>query len=453
MYKDSISKFISTVPSESVTEFCYCSREDCRTSQLQRIRIKRSSDMKFMKSGLLIFLALVTVSNLSRVDSFVWTKLPRMNAGSDITYTTSNTRRSIQLFQSEKDKDIQHEFTSDELTMRRLDAVGVSVSKFGFLSLLSISSTENQSYVIPVRITSDQSDYLAANSVEALTYIQLLGYGIDMASAGVFPPRILHDLVALHCTNNENAINDEGCSIIQNMLERDLPEGISFYDANPWLRSRVKFPKIELDCVKLELIDVHGEETSQSTSDDLASFIPFSFILECRVEGKRLNVLLCSEILPDNIIDDDCFDVGCEPLQAVSYQYGPASAAFTALSLALRYQAPLSISNEAFDRVREKHSSSIIGCDKSNFDSNIRRILPRWRSTGDLKGQTERIEKNLMQGFEANKLEGALRIAIEKGDEVAAQKIRERLGKFDSFDDLPTSTENSGVQRGTGGFQ
>jgi len=332
--------------------------------------------------------------------------------------------------------------------IRRLDPVGVSVSEYGFVALFSVLM-DDCSAILPIRITSDPMDANAANSVEALTYIQLLGYGIDMGSAGVFPPRLLDDLAALHCTNNDDAQADEGCVIIRESLDKYLPEDVTFYDANPWLRSRVKFPKVELNAIRLDLPSFAPSKESEGESFPM--LVPFDFTLECLVDGKRLGIYLSTEL-----VDDSADSSGCEPLQATSYQYGPASAAFTSLSLALRYKTPMSMSNDVLLRIQKSYPFSYLRYEEGAMSEAIGAVFPRWRSTTDLKGQTERVEKNLMQSFEANKLEGALRIAIEKGDDAAAQKIRERLDKFDSFEDLPTIEEEGAsvnYEKGEEGFQ
>lgn len=336
------------------------------------------------------------------------------------------------------------------ITLRRLDPIGVSVSKDGFLALLSTSipsnkgADEHSRVVLPIRITTDPIDEVAASSVEALTFIQLLGYDIDMGAAAVLPPRLLQDLVALHCTHNNEAVQDEGCSIIQEVLVRDLPNGVSFYEANPWQRSRVKFPNIILNGVRLELpVSVaadfdNGEESLLACNGETLPVIPFRFLLECSVDGKPLETCLFSE---DEELSDKELKNKSEPLQATSYHYGPASAAFTAISLSFRYKCPISISLSSLIDAQKLHPTSFITCEDADFEASVNDVLPKWKSADDLRGQTERIDKNLMSGFEANKLEGALKIALEKGDEVAAQKIREKLEKYDSFEDLPTTVD------------
>ena len=416
----------------------------------------------------LVFATVLLSDSLDGVDALINHRCMNTSFGSFQNFPGKSKRRQQQQRQlssrgfkkaiSLSSKNAKDEWADDEGTsvntyndgIRKLNPVGVSVSKDGFLSLLSVSLRNNASTssidsdakqcVIPIRITSDSADSTAANSVEALTYIQLLGYGIDMGTAGVFPPRILADLVALYCTNNEDATSCEGYKNIENVLKRDLPEGVSYYEANPWLRSRVEFPKISLIGVRLELsglCEVDGNV-------EMTQFVPIDFVLECLVDGKKLDVSLCSEIVQSDDSKVEGADIGCEALQETSYSYNAASAAFTALSLAIRYKAPLSITNENLSAILSMYSSSIILCDEaSTMDASIRSVLPKWRSAEDLKGQTERVEKNLMQSFEANKLEGALRIAIEKGDKVAEEKIRQQMQKYESFDDLPTLSKSS----------
>ena len=67
------------------------------------------------------------------------------------------------------------------------------------------------------------------------------------------------------------------------------------------------------------------------------------------------------------------------------------------------------------------------------------RLLPDWRSLTDLRDQSQRVSQNINQSYEVHKLQGALRIATERGDTAAIEKIRAALDKLDDFDDLPTA--------------
>lgn len=64
--------------------------------------------------------------------------------------------------------------------------------------------------------------------------------------------------------------------------------------------------------------------------------------------------------------------------------------------------------------------------------------FPLFRSKEDSMAQNARVSNQLSTAFEANTLEAALRMAVEKGDEAAQEKIRLALKKFDNFpDDAP----------------
>ena len=74
--------------------------------------------------------------------------------------------------------------------------------------------------------------------------------------------------------------------------------------------------------------------------------------------------------------------------------------------------------------------------------------FPLFRSKEDSMAQNARVSNQLTTAFEANTLEAALRMAVEKGDEAAEEKIRLALKKFDNFPDdavpPPTMVPESG---------
>eukprot|EP00957_Ditylum_brightwellii_P023376 1763544-Ditylum_brightwellii.AAC.1 len=65
----------------------------------------------------------------------------------------------------------------------------------------------------------------------------------------------------------------------------------------------------------------------------------------------------------------------------------------------------------------------------------ISKVLPRWRAANTIRETSERVDRTVQRGFEENKLRGALRIAMEKGDDLAAKRIRDEIKKLNSFDD------------------
>merc|ERR1739844_223356 len=63
-------------------------------------------------------------------------------------------------------------------------------------------------------------------------------------------------------------------------------------------------------------------------------------------------------------------------------------------------------------------------------DKAIQSVLPQWRSTNALQSQSKRVVENIEQGFQLTTLQGALKIALQKGDDVAAEKIRAEIDKL-----------------------
>ena len=96
------------------------------------------------------------------------------------------------------------------------------------------------------------------------------------------------------------------------------------------------------------------------------------------------------------------------------------------------------------------HSIPAIVTSEGNYDTAISRLLPDWRSLTDLREQSERVSQNINESYEVHKLHGALRIATEKGDLAAMEKIRAALDELDGFDDLPTAKKNDGDKNDKG---
>lgn len=264
--------------------------------------------------------------------------------------------------------------------VRRLSLAGVSVSPEGFWVILSVP----QEGFWPIQVTSNLDDSSAATSPEALTILQLIS-GVDMAGA-ILPPDVLSKLSVLQSENNDDVIAQS----ITDFVRKTLPEDTQSYSsAHPWLQSRTKLPQVTLDDVQMKPI-----------------------ALNCKSSGIGSFEL----ILTDDILKDVC------------YNYDePASANFMAVALALRYKAPfeLTTSVETLD------------------EDELHQRFPLFKSADNLLESSQRVTKNIERGFEYHKLSGALRIAVERGDLVAADRIREKLDAFDSLDDLPTLEDHS----------
>ena len=284
---------------------------------------------------------------------------------------------------------------SPSTTVRRLSVHGVSVSPQGFVIILSVPNGG----FWPVRVTSNPDDESSATSAEALTILQLIG-GVDMAGP-ILPPDVLSQIAILQSEKEEHQTpGDVVAKEIREYVQPSLPEGVSSYtEAHPWFRSRVKLPQVTLDEVQLHPLKLH-----------------------CKARGiGSFEVVLTDDIL-----------------QEVCYEYDDkASRNFVTFALALRYMAPIEVVGEP----DMKTQSLVIDVVKTEED--LGRLFPLFKSANNLVESSQRVTKNIERGFEYNKLSGALRIATERGDYAAAQRIQEQLDKFDSLDDLPT-LENDG---------
>ena len=100
--------------------------------------------------------------------------------------------------------------------------------------------------------------------------------------------------------------------------------------------------------------------------------------------------------------------------------------------------------NEASDITQDNSSDqqsnllrkvSICVSEQQNSDFDIREFLPKWKSLDSLQSTSQRVVENIEQGFKITKLESALKIAIQKGDQLAAQKIRAEINRLLNTDD------------------
>ena len=284
--------------------------------------------------------------------------------------------------------------SSDQETVpkrTRASVDGVSLAPQGFWVMLRVAPDA----YLPWQVTDDPADARAATSAEALTMIQLLS-SVDMAGA-ILPPDTLIKLIVLHCEYLfEEGDEDELSDSILEFIQESLPNAtIKFGDAHPWFQSRVKLPQASLDEL---LVTPHGGDTSES-----------SFSLTCSVKDFGTVTFTPSQ----------------ENLKQVLYEYHPTtSMAFTCLALALRYKAPITVIN---------------GADQVVDLEQVKQKFPMFATVDTLQKTSNRAQENIVRGFEIHKLTGALRIAMERGDEAAAAKIRQELDKYDSMDELPTA--------------
>ena len=57
-------------------------------------------------------------------------------------------------------------------------------------------------------------------------------------------------------------------------------------------------------------------------------------------------------------------------------------------------------------------------------------MLPQWRSVHSLETQSQRVVTNIEQGFQLTRLQSALNIARDKGDNLAMEKIQAEIEKL-----------------------
>ncbi|CAB9511816.1 expressed unknown protein [Seminavis robusta] len=277
---------------------------------------------------------------------------------------------------------------------RRASLEGVSLAPTGFWVMLRIA----QDGYLPWQVTDDPQDAYAATSAEALTMIQLLS-GVDMAGA-ILPPDVLAKLVIHHCESlvaqqqspmffaKQVAIAKDILDYVQETLPNST---VAFSQVHQWTQSRVQLPEATLD-------EVLVTDNTQA---------PFALTCTLRDFGSLT------------------FTPSLQSLQAVLYQFSPqTSLAFTALALALRYRAPITVQS------KEKLPLTLQG---------IQQKFPMYAAKSTLQQSSNRVQQNIVRGFEIHKLSGALKIALEKGDHAAAAKIRKALDEYDSMDELPTA--------------
>ena len=210
-----------------------------------------------------------------------------------------------------------------------------------------------------------------------------------MAGA-ILPPDVLSKMVVLGCEA------DPSIGIAEQLLARVytlLPEGSTTYTETPdWYKAKIRLPRVMLNEVRM---------------------MPLS--MECSIR----DIGSFSLRLSDPVVKKVCYDFD-----------NKTSSAFLAVALALRYNAPLVL-------------GEIANLDTLN-EEEITERFPMYSSVGTLQDTSQRVTKNIARGFEVNNLQGALRIAMDRGDTRAVERIREKLDEYDKMDDLPTLEESNG---------
>ena len=281
----------------------------------------------------------------------------------------------------------------------------------------------------------------------------------DELGLGSFEPSIPSTLVS-DSVGNLRLVDESSDTIalVNNVIARSLSEDENFEEASKSSRAKVVFPTMTLDQVRIESIMPDavinkGASTAQHLGGIGMKPPPLKLVLEITVAGSnRLEIPLYSETtsleelvaLPAATKAE--IETSSSILRELSLSFDPdVSANFMALALALRYKVPITVSADLLDVLAHQfqsdnvHAIPAIVTSGENYNTAISRLLPDWRSLTDLREQSQRVSQNINQSYEVHKLQGALRIATERGDTAAIEKIRAALDKIDDFEDLPTA--------------
>eukprot|EP00978_Attheya_sp_CCMP212_P043786 scaffold291780_cov67-Attheya_sp.AAC.1 len=189
--------------------------------------------------------------------------------------------------------------------------------------------------VLPVTTNRNQQDTMQVKSPEALTILQLIG-NIDMAGV-LLPPQLLQSLVSLYCSisihsnsihnemknpennhpnddddNDQVFVEDElGLSLqdkydddkdkslrtimegINEFVQETLPSSESesksesssllYAEASPWARSKVRYPRMTLDAVRLMRKNTTNTNTTTGSTTTSTSTTTTDMIMDCTV--------------------------------------------------------------------------------------------------------------------------------------------------------------------------
>lgn len=327
------------------------------------------------------------------------------------------------------------ESDDDSLRIYRAAFSGVAVSPTGFWVMLRVAPDQYW----PVQVTAVKTiatatasnNRPAVTSPEALTLLQLLA-GVDMAGA-ILPPDILARIIIGVCDEEDNAnanANFNSNRIIRDLVRRSsnwpdqAPVDAAYLDLPDWWQSRIRLPICTMDEIQFY------QETSTSTNGGGGG----TWEYQCQVQdmGPQTVTPTCSVLQKvawcdpaDAAADDEeTEDVPCRE-----------QAAFFALALALRYQAPIRLSLASTTSSAASSNSLLL-----SHDQMVQKF-PLYRSRDKLQETSGAVTANIERGFEIHKLQRALQIAIQKQDMAAAAKIRVRLDEMDSLQDLPVQPE------------
>jgi hypothetical protein len=266
-------------------------------------------------------------------------------------------------------------YAHDDSPTARVYVAGVAISLNGLYAFLETSSG-----YFPVQVTDDTS---ATNSPAALLLLQLLA-GIDMATP-LFPPELLSQLVVSYVMQGGSATCEVAKHIRMSILEQeqhqlqdDVDESMDDYNDNWSLTSDIQLPICSLDEVTYD-----GSTWKWSV----------------RVHEAQKSLVV---VVADN--DDNTLE----------HLYAPNTAAAVSIALALRYRAPI--------RMTQTLSSSLV-----LTTLQVHQQFPMFRSSSDLLGQSNNVSEMVQHAYQLTRLQAALRVAKQKGDGKAEQSIRKQI--------------------------
>lgn len=308
---------------------------------------------------------------------------------------------------------------------------GVSVSFQGFWVILRVGPDQYW----PVQVTSACQDRTAATSPDALTLLQLLA-GVDMAGA-ILPPDILARIIIGVCEDEDEDEDEQADTGGSKQRIRDLvrrtsnwpdqaPVDTAYLELPEWWQSRIRLPICTVDAIQFQAVTASDTEKGRDVGTSSGTWE-----YQCQVQdvGPYTVTPPCTVLQrvawSDPAEQPEATDAA-DPDKA-SCCFAQTSAAFFALALALRYQAPVLLS------LADAHSLF--------SQEQVVEKFPLYRSRDKLQERSASVTANIERGFEIHKLQAALQIAIRKQDMKAAAKIRVRLDEMDSLQDLPVQPE------------
>ncbi len=323
--------------------------------------------------------------------------------------------------------------------------------------------------VVLPELFRENNDQTSVTSPEALTFLQLLNK-VDMATP-VLPP----DTLSLICVyyafllleqefelddgsyddgdsdggviemedelgllsgagdSRENVGNDdeEALNYIRAMVRTTLPPSsdgsyfLSYLDASPWQRARIKLPRAWLRGVRLEKFPLESNDGDRRDDTDIdIGRVPIRMTLECSVDdgSKMLEVPLFT--VPSSFQPTltatasprqrQQIDISNDILQELSQGFsGETSAAFMSLALFHRYNRSgpgsadspvLKVSDQLLDQVEElqqkdkktRYCWAVDDGSGDNVDAIIRNAgLPLYRTLSQIMEEDQRVLRHL----------------------------------------------------------